>query len=197
MTRTETDYAARAINALNAGFTTKSGQKDAISDATRAFDKQAQAIRNILLDDRTIGGDNWSELYYYVPAMHNWKAKHDATYAFAGDDIIQTINDLIALRATIKAATIAAVAPREVSKYEAATTKTLAELIELRQTQYLRAIDLGTIFNGLPVSANTHQVTNQYGHTFLRTFYFLDGVMTPLNIIIAAAEELARRKEAA
>jgi hypothetical protein len=40
-------------------------------------------------------------------------------------------------------------------------------------------------------------VTNQYGHTFLRTFYFLAGVMTPLNVIIAAAEELERRKKAA
>jgi hypothetical protein len=194
---TRIDYAACAINALNAGFTTKSGKKEAISDATRAFDKQAGAIRNILLADRTIGGDNWSELYYYVPAMHNWKAKHDEAYAFAGDEILQTIRDLIELRAAIKDAPIAAVAPREVSKYEIATTKTLADLIELRKTQYLRAIDLGTIFNGLPVSANTHLVTNQYGHTFLRTFYFLAGVMTPLNVIIAAAEELERRKKAA
>ena len=194
---TRIDYAASAINALNAGFTTKSGKKEAISDATRAFDKQRGAIHSILLADRTIGGDNWSELYYYVPAMHNWKAKHDEAYAFAGDEILQTIRDLIELRAAIKDAPIATVAPREVSKYEIATTKTLADLIELRKTQYLRAIDLGTIFNGLPVSANTHLVTNQYGHTFLRTFYFLAGVMTPLNTIIAAAEELERRKKAA
>jgi hypothetical protein len=61
----------------------------------------------------------------------------------------------------------------------------------------LCAIVLGTIFNGLPVQAHTHQVTNQYGTTFLRTFYYLFGDLTPLNIIIAAAEELARREKAA
>jgi len=180
-----------------AGFTTKQAQKDAIADATRAYDKQAQAICDVLLADRSIGGDDWSTLYYYVPALHNWKPRHNEVYSFAGADILNTIAALVELRATLKGTAIIAVAPREASKYEVATIKTLSELIELRQTQYLRAIDLGEIFGGLPVSANTHQVTNQYGHTFLRTFYYLAGELTSLNVIITAAEELERRSEAA
>ena len=196
MPRTADHYTALALDAFNAGFASKSAQKSAIENVTRAYDINAQAIRDLLLADRTIGGDNWSELYYYVPALHNWKAKHGATYAFAGD-IIQSINDLVELRATIKNAAVAPVPAREVSKYEVAAIKTIQDIITLRKTQYARAIDLGVIFNGLPVQAHTHQVTNQYGTTFLRTFYYLFGDLTPLNIIIAAAEELARREEAA
>lgn len=196
MPRTADHYTAFALDAFNAGFASKSAQKTAIENVTRAYDINAQAIRDLLLADRTIGGDNWSELYYYVPALHNWKAKHDATYAFAGD-IIQSINDLVELRATIKNAAVAPVPAREVSQYEVAAIKTIQDIIALRKTQYARAIDLGVIFNGLPVQAHTHQVTNQYGTTFLRTFYYLFGDLTPLNIIIAAAEELARREEAA
>jgi hypothetical protein len=198
MPRTADHYTALALDAFNAGFASKSAQKTAIENVTRAYDLNAQAIRDALLADRTIGGnrDGWAELYYNVPALHNWKAKHDATYAFAGD-LIQSINDLVELRATIKNAAVAPVPVREVSKYEVAAIKTIQDIITLRKTQYARAIDLGTIFNGLPVQAHTHQVTNQYGTTFLRTFYYLFGDLTPLNIIIAAAEELARREKAA
>lgn len=43
--------------------------------------------------------------------------------------------------------------------------------------------------------ANVHYVTNQHGTTFLRAFYYLNGTLTPLSIIIAAAEAKAREAE--
>jgi hypothetical protein len=45
------------------------------------------------------------------------------------------------------------------------------------------------------VSVTPHHVTNQFGTSFIRCFYYLDGKMTPLNIIMAAAGQLEREKE--
>ena len=71
----------------------------------------------------------------------------------------------------------------------------LAPELKLRQEQYNNALRLHDIFGGLPVHANVHYVTNQHGTTFLRAFYYLNGTLTPLSIIIAAAEAKALEAE--
>jgi hypothetical protein len=82
-----------------------------------------------------------------------------------------------------------------VERKAAEVTNEVKNLLEMRTAQYNRAIDLGRLFNYLPVSVTPHYVTNQYNTSFIRCFYYLNGKMTPLNIIMAAAGQLEREKE--
>ncbi len=195
MPRSISDYVDPALEALNAGFASVAAQKRALDNVSRAFDLCKSSIQNALLADRSIGGDNWRELYYNVPALHNWKERHAADYEFSG--VTATVAELVDLRNAIKAAPINFVAKPEPSPFQVRAEKTIAEIIERRGAQYLRALDLSEIFGGLMVSVNTHVVHGHKGAVFYRSFYYLAGEFTPLNIIIAAAEELSRRAEAA
>jgi hypothetical protein len=69
-------------------------------------------------------------------------------------------------------------------------------MMELRKSQYARGLELHEIFGNLRVSANVHMVRNQHGTTFIRAFYYMDGKLTPLNMILAVAQEIQRREDA-
>lgn len=197
MARTTQFYLDRALSALNEGFASKTAQQKAIDDLNRAYEIGVdRMIRDELLQiDYADRDDNWNTLYGAVPALHNWKQKHSELFAQFSENVAMA-EQFVALRATIKAAPINLPVRAEKSPYQVKAEETLMQLIERRKTQYLEAVQLGEIFGGLPVSANTHLVTNEQGTTFLRTFYYLAGRFTALAVIIAAAEELERRKEA-
>lgn len=194
---TASTYIDRAMTAYNAGFTSKSGRQTALSNLSQAYDMGVKSMIHdeLLQTDRAERDDQWTTLYWGIPDFHNWKPKHSALFARFTENVALA-EQLIALRASIKDAPVNAPARKEPSPYEVKARETLMELLERRRSQYLEAVALGEIFGGLPVSANTHLVTNEHGTTFLRTFFYLRGTLTPLNTIIAAAEELARRKEA-
>lgn len=198
MARTASFYVDAALTALNNGFTSKSGQQNAIADLNRAYDVGVKGmIQDELLQlDRAERDEQWNTLYWGIPDLHNWKAKHSELFARFIENVALA-EQLVALRASIKAAPVNTPVRAEPSPYEVKARETLMELIQRRQTQYLEAVALGEVFGGLPVSANTHLVTNEHGTTFLRTFFYLRGEFTPLNVIIAAAEELAARKKIA
>jgi hypothetical protein len=103
----------------------------------------------------------------------------------------------VSLRAIFKFIEVVKPAPKNdaVERKAAEVTNEVKNLFETRMAQYNRAIDLGRLFNYLPVSVTPHHVTNQFGTSFIRCFYYLDGKMTPLNIIMAAAGQLEREKE--
>jgi hypothetical protein len=197
MARTASFYIDAALTAYNAGFTSKSGQQNAIADLNRAYDLGVKGmIQDELLQiDRAERDDQWNTLYWGTPDLHNWKPKHSELFARFTENVALA-EQLVALRASIKAAPVNAPVRAEPSPYEVKARETLMDLIQRRQTQYLEAVALGEVFGGLPVSANTHLVTNEYGTTFLRTFYYLAGQFTPLVIIIAAAQELEDRAKA-
>ncbi len=207
MARTAAFYTDAALNAFNAGFTSKAGQKDAMQDINRAYDIYRRVFAEACLAAmRTGNGEMTPEVntvYWDVPSYpHLWKPKHAEMVRTAfGDTLNETIDaieKLAELRATIKNAPVNAPVRKEVSPYEIKARELLTDLMERRKTQYLEAIDLGEIFGYLPVYANTHWCINEHGTRYLRTFWYLRGKMTPLNIIICAAEELERReKEAA
>ena len=74
--------------------------------------------------------------------------------------------------------------------------ESLADLMQRRGEQYAHAVKLGEVFGNMPVTANTHWVVNEHGNGFWRTFWYLDGELTPLNVLVAAHQELERRKAA-
>lgn len=198
----------RALELLDAGFTTKSGQKQATDYLNRAFDRIRDAFRplvwNLFDGDReNVDHEAWGQFLmttgqeYDLPFdLHHVRERHIAKVRELSEDLANKIAFMVETRAAIKAAPIQKVEPKAaVSEYQRKAEMSLKELMEKRQAQYLEAVELGRIFEGLPVSANTHGVVNQFGTFFLRTYYYLNGKLTPLSVIIAAAEQLAREAE--
>lgn len=197
-------YETAALDLMNAGFSSKAGQKAATDQVGRAYDVIRESLHNALLADRSIGGSEqaWKDLYYGVPLyVHQFSDKLAARYAdgFAAD--VADALRLRDLRDAIKASAIVPPAKDETKARAARVVESIKALMDRRNAQFLEAIDLsevvgdGIIIHGL--TANSHYVTNEHGTTFLRTFFYLRGKLTPLNTILAGAEEAARRDEAA
>lgn len=195
----------RALAKLDAGFTAKARQKEANDQLNRAYNELQQLIHAAAcdlankVDPNRENQEAWSSKVneYDMPFdLHHVRERHiTKTRELVGDDVADRIAFLIETRAAVKAEPIQKVEPKAPSAYQVKAEKSIMELIEKRESQYLEAIDLGRIFEGLPVSANSHWVVNQYGTGFVRTFYYLSGKLTPLNVIIAAAQTLAREAE--
>jgi len=74
-------------------------------------------------------------------------------------------------------------------------TETVVDLIKRREAQYHEAVDLGRLFGGYPVSVTPHLVTNEYGTTFTRCFYYWAGKFTPLQVILGAIDTLKAERD--
>lgn len=200
MTRTVATYVENANAKFEAGFTTKAAQKDALDDLNRAYAMLRKDIQGLCLkvahEDRT---EAQNALYWGLPDLHNWKPKHTAAAVAVFPETQGTctqIESLAELRLAIKASEIVRVERKADERVER-VLKSIRELMELRGTQYETGLKLCEIFGQLPVSASAHYVTNQFGTTFLRTFFYMNGKLTPLNLIMAVLQEDARRKEEA
>ena len=106
------------------------------------------------------------------------------------------IRSLVDLRAAIKDAEIApAPAKSEVEAEVAAIRKSIIEEMEARKAQFIEGLEVARLFGGLPVSVNAHLVHGHKGAIFVRHFFYLNGKLTPLNMILAIAEAYAAEKE--
>lgn len=120
MTRDFNFYIAHAEEALAKGFSTKSARKDAIGDATSAYEQATNEIsKELLAEPRDARRAGWDELYYGKPALHVWKPKHSAMFA-AFPAALAKIEAAVALRAKIVAAPDAAKAPTKKAVEDAA-----------------------------------------------------------------------------
>lgn len=202
MTKSIETFETAALSLLNDGFTSKAGAKRANDELARAFDIVGRSIRDALLADRSIGGSEqaWKDLYYDLPHnLHAFSDKVAARYVDRFPAEVETALRLRSIREAVKVAPIVPPAKDETKVLAARVVEAIAERMERLGVRFLEAIDLCEVFpefvaiKGL--SANSHYVTNEHGTTFLRTFYYLYGKLTPLNLILAAAEEAGRRAE--
>lgn len=210
MTKSIETYETAALNALNNGFSSKAGAKAASDDVTRAYELAKRQIHEACLaadrdaDRRMLPAID--AVYWDVPSYpHQFKAKHvdliRAAFGDRFDDLIVSIERLVELRETIKAATIVPPAKDETKVLERRVVEAIKDRMDRLNVRYLEAIDLCTVFpefvsiKGL--TANSHYVTNDHGTTFLRTFYYLFGKLTPLNLILAAAGAASDKAKAA
>lgn len=187
--RTRADrYFDDAFAALNAGFRSEAARKNALADVARAYDAGVKGIihSRLLAVARDERDPQWETLYWGIPDLHVWKAKHaDLFAAFA--DAVALADACAGLRQAIKNAPVVKAEPK-VNLRQQEIERRVTDIIALRREQYGRALDLAEIFGRLPVTASWHWVTNAQGTTFPRTFYYLAGRLTPLSIIIAALE---------
>lgn len=203
-----------ANDLFNAGFTSKAGQKRALDSLNRAYEEVRNAWRNVQIanapkisDFNNPDSAEWAARTEFFNAMdlpfdlHQVRDRHYAEADHFTPGAGDAIRSLVELRTAIKGAEIAPPV-KDATKVRAAKVLVhLKDLMERRKAQFLQAVDLtevlgdeGVIIHGL--SANTHYVHGHKGTTFLRTFFYLHGTLTPLNTILAGAEEAARRAKA-
>lgn len=207
MTKTAADRIADRLDAaqaaFEAGFASKAAQKRALDDLNRAYDRARDAARDVIIShaNATPGldtnGDARIEFFNAndLPFdLHQVRDRHVEIIA-KWSDFAPVVRELIALRAAIKAAEIApAPAKPEIEVRAEAVRRSVVEEIERRKAQYVEALEIGRLFNGLPVSVNAHLVHGHKGAVFVRHFFYLRGKLTPLNIILAAADTLEAEK---
>ena len=187
------DYVSSAINMTQEDqtFAAKSHQKEALGELNSGY----QMLRE---NNFQFSIDNLSrEDYFAIPFdLHQIRDKHFRLFDEAHH---ADLTDLITFRVLLKELEVVKPAPKSdrITAKQAEVTETVVDLIERRMAQYHEAVELGRLFGGLPVSVTPHQVTNGYNTTFTRCFYYLAGKFTPLSVIMAAADKLAREKEEA
>jgi hypothetical protein len=210
-----TTHAARAqkhlADALDAAldeFPSKAAQKRVLDTLNRAYDAARDAYGDLYRvelfanDERFGGRDAWPAGEFLdareVPFdLHHVRDHHVARIAEYSAELAEVVEAARTARADVKATPVAAKVLKTDEETEArkiAISRTIREEMERLGRMYHEALDLGRAFGGLPVSANVHLVTNQHGTTFVRAFYYLAGKRTPLNVILAAADTLAREK---
>lgn len=197
MTKTAT-YLAKAQDAFEAGFASKAAQKRAMDDLNCAYRYEREALMKTILAARTpeTAEQNHADYWAVFADLHQVRERHfeiAARYA----DTFGIVREMIALRAAIKDAEIIAAPRNESAAKVEAIRKTITEEMERRKAQYIEALEIGRHFGGLPVSVNAHWVHGHKGTVFLRHFFYLRGKLTPLNLIMAAAEQLEREDQAA
>jgi hypothetical protein len=192
MTRNVEFYVNRANEKFEAGFTTMASKNDALQDLGRAYEMLTESIKALYLAipyaDRTEAQNDvyWGLANY----LNNWKAKHTALVlnVFPQAEVFTSqIETLVEVRNTIKSAEIVKV-ERSANPRVETISKSVADIIALRKSQFERGVQLYDIFNGLPVTATWHYVTNQFGTSFIRVFYYMAGKLTPLNTIVAVLD---------
>ena len=166
-------------------FSAKAHQKEALDYLNRAYS---------LVREQNNSGNTYENCWDIPFDLHQIRDRH---FVMFKEEHHVALRELVSLRAIFKFIEVVKPAPKNdaVERKAAEVTKEVKNLLEMRTAQYNRAIDLGRLFNYLPVSVTPHHVTNQFGTSFIRCFYYLDGKMTPLNIIMAAAGQLEREKE--
>ena len=189
--KTVQDYVELAMGKIqdDQTFAAKSHQKEALSYLNSGYEMLRKKNAEYIYSS---GFSIWD-----VPFdLHQIRTKHMHLFS---DDLGNDLDELVTLRVLLKELEIVKPAPKSdrITAKQAEVTETVVDLIERRMAQYHEAVELGRLFGGLPVSVTPHQVTNEYNTTFTRCFYYLAGKFTPLSVIMAAADKLAREKEEA
>ena len=175
-------------------YSSKAEQKRELDQLSKSYDMTTRYMQDQMLGDREYGGEV-DKLYWEVPHyLHQWNEKKYKMFEAKFPSRVREVKALNEMRDAIKATPICKPEPKADS-LEKKITKSIHEMLELRKKQYARGINLSEYFGGLKVTGNAHLVTNQYGTTFVRVFYYMHGEFTPLQVIIAVAQELKDKEE--
>jgi hypothetical protein len=202
---------AEASELANNVYPSKAAQKRALEAANRAYEVARELAMDLIRKDApiiTTERDDENRMAEVV-ARHEYFMTNDVPFDlhrvrglhymhFEAAEIADEVSALVHLREMVKAAEICAPQPKNAYtvEIEARIHKTISEIFKLRQTQYLEGLRIAEIFGTLNVYVNGHWVTNQYGTTFKRCFYYMEGKLTPLNIILAVLQEHQRKEDA-
>lgn len=185
-----------ATDLFNAGFKSQADKKRVNDRINSAYSAVRNDIQEAILAARNISeceaeSECLSELYWSLPDLHNWKAKHDTMFA-AYPEQLAIIARLIEMREATKAATIVKVEKDKIQQKTEEVRQVVISELERKKQRFIEGLELAKHFGGLSVSVNAHYVRNEKGTDFIRHFFYLEGKLTALNMIIAIAEELEK-----
>ena len=181
---------------INAAF--KQLQEDG-TFAAKAHQKEAQSLLNaayynIRQMNREFARTLSREDHFSIPFdLHQIREKHMRLF---NHTLHSDIKRIFSLRNDFKAMPIVKPQPKNsaVDTKQKEIIETVTDMIKRRTAQYHEAVELGRLFGGLPVSVTPHLVTNEYNTTFTRCFYYLNGKLTSLAVILAASQKLEAEK---
>ncbi len=175
----------RVNEKFSQGFPSKAAVKDALGDLSWAYDSLKDTLGEACLAVKN------DDLYWALPMfLHHWRHSERFLNALPETEpTVRLVEQLVDLRNAVKNAPVTPKGTPKTTR-EAEVTRAVRSLMETRKASYERGLKLAEIFGGLHVTANVHLVTNHFGTQFLRAFYYLNGELTAVNVIIAIAEKL-------
>ena len=195
----------RAIEAICVDhFNTKSAQKDVLDVLNRAYDELREVVQVEHLetvpyeDSRTMQMSpiNLRKYNLYCDLPYNlchFRAKHaDEILDMYPNlsNIVDRMNTLVAFREEVRETPIMRVEPKAKDPMTEKVERTIIEIMAKCKADYAHGISLMEMFGYMNVTASVHVVVNQYGSRFHRTFYYMDGRLTRLNVIICVYQEM-------
>lgn len=199
--KTAADRITAAAAAFEAGFASKAAQKRALDDLNRAYSSVRDAAHLEQIKAAPSFDEREARAAHFAANdmpfdLHQVRDRHVDILVAWGANIVD-VRGMIDLRAAIKSAEIAPAPVNETKVRVEAVRRTLLEEMERRQVQFVEGLDMARHFGGLHVSVNAHWVHGHKGAVFIRHFFYLAGRLTPLNTIMAIADQLEREKEEA
>jgi hypothetical protein len=176
-------------------FPTKSAQKDALSCCQQAIDHLHRWVQETLLSNKDENNDfiapNGNEQYYWSAGCHKWNAKVEALFA-DHPEFVAAARIIVGKYLTIKAMPVTP--PTKANELERRVEREIADIIAQRGAQIEEAVRLHDLFKQLNVYATWHYVTNQYGTTFRRFQYFMNGERVALLTILGAMSAIEQKE---
>ena len=195
----------QATELLNAGFTTKAAQNKAKQALRYAWEANSEVLHETYYDmlraDKDSASDEQTDIHYSIT---NWlpffNVNHATRIIQAFPSLVDFIQDCYVLADTyrkIKEAEITKAPNKSIREEVKRVERSISEIMETRKQQFERALKLNELFGGLPVHANVHMVHMSNGTSYVRAFYYLNDEITPLQVIIVAAQAIKREQESA
>lgn len=195
-------YLTKADSAYQAGFKSKAAKDRACSCINSALQIVVDEINDAILvhsQEERQSGSPLHNLYWDLCDVGcvNFIKKSAQVLPLLGDQAVEWMamgEQCVALYTTYKNAPINEV---PVSPINGATSKVqgiIKEMMEQRNEKFNRCLHLQSVFGAMGVTANVHLVSGHTGTVYVRAFYYVMGVLTPLSTIIASMQEAERQK---
>lgn len=192
------DKLGKSLDLFNGGFTSQTQKKEVNNLLLAAYDFVIDELRQTIKEDtlsRAGASDEpitMPELYFSIPRLQHWKEKHSQMFALY-PVYVEKIAQLVSLRSATKLAPVTPIETKMDNSYHKESEKiqeAVSSLLSKKNKQYIEGVQLAEMFNGLSVSVKAHRVSNARGTEFTRHFYYLEGKLTALNLIVAIAYNL-------
>lgn len=192
------DKLGKSLDLFNGGFTSQAQKKEVNNLLLAAYDFVIDELRQTIKEDtlsRAGASDEpitMPELYFSIPRLQHWKEKHNQMFALY-PVYVEKIAQLVSLRSATKLAPVTPIETKMDNSYHKESEKiqeAVSSLLSKKNKQYIEGVQLAEMFNGLSVSVKAHRVSNARGTEFTRHFYYLEGKLTALNLIVAIAYNL-------
>ena len=175
-------------------FPSKSSQKLALAACQQVIERGHQQLQATLLAERAEGSHEFAtaagtDQYYWQSGCHKWSAKTEALFADR-PEFVAAARAVVGQYLTIKALPV--VAPTREQAIEQKVERYVGDLLKAAQARVNEEVRLIDLFKRLSVGTSWHYVTNQYGTTFRRFAFYLNGQRTALGIILASLEQAER-----